>query len=188
MRQPMVRRLRSGRRLPFHPRRGLVHASPRRCAHRPDRHRRLRELRIVERADPYEDQMGPRLGLAEQRSAAARAEAAVHPIAAVGHARVVARRPGDLEGCRAKASADGPAACAEVLAIPAPADPRGDWRLGALPTNRAAKATACHCHVCLQDRDGAVQRLDSRVCRLSCKRRAVPRKMTPAGPSRGSPS
>ena len=143
-------RLCSGWRLPLRARASVVDASPRRRARRPDRHRRLRELRIVERSDPSEDQVRSRFGLAEQWSAAARAEPPVHPIAAVRDARVVARRPRHREGRHAKARTHRSAARAQVLAIAAPAHPRGDRRFRALPTNRAAKAAPCHGHVALQ--------------------------------------
>src|SRR5438270_2355880 len=155
----MTRRLRSGRRLLFHAGRGIINASPSWRARCPDGHRRLGELRIVERSYPNEDQVRSSLGLAKQGSATARAEAAVHPIAAVRHTRVVARRTRDLEGRCAKASANRSAACAQVLAIAAPARPRSDRRFSALPTNRTAKATACQCHVALQGQSGAASEI-----------------------------
>jgi hypothetical protein len=155
----MTRRLRRGRRLLFHARRGIINASPRWRARCPDGHRRLGELRIVERSNPNEDQMRSSLGLAKQGRATARAEAAVHPIAAVRHTRVVARRTRDLEGRCAKASANGSAACAQVLAIAAPARSRSDRRFSALPMNRTAKATACQCHVALQGQSAAASEI-----------------------------
>lgn len=149
------RRLRSWRWLLSHAWRDIIDAGPRWRARCPDGHRGLRELRIVERSNPNEDQMRSSLGLAEQWSATARAEAAVHPIAAVRHTRVVARRARDLEGRGAKARAHRSAAGAQVLAVAAPAHARGDRGFIALPTNRTAKATACQCHVALQGRSRA---------------------------------
>ena len=133
VRRHLARPLCSGRWLPFHARRGVINASPRRRTRCPDGHRGLRELRIVERSNPDEDQVRSSLSLAKQGSATARAEAAVHPIAAVRHTQVVARRTRDLEGRCAKASANRSAACAQVLTIAAPAHARRDWRSGALP-------------------------------------------------------
>jgi hypothetical protein len=154
-----ARRSCSGRRLPFHARRSTIDAGPRRRARRPDGHRRLGQLRIVERADANEDQVRSNLGLAEQWGAAARAEPAVHPVAAVRNTRVVDRRPGDREGRCAKAGADGSAASTQVLAIAAPAHPRRDRRFGALPPNRTAKATPCHGHLALRGRRGAAREI-----------------------------
>ena len=148
----MVRGLRSGRRLFFHARRSIANARPRWRARRPDGHRRLRELWIVERSNPNKNQVWAGLGLAEQRGATARAEAAVHAIAAVRDTRVVARRTRDCEARCAKASAYRSAACAQVLAIAAPAHARGNRRFSALPANRTAKATARHSHAALQGR------------------------------------
>lgn len=132
------KKLRSRRRLLFHPRQRLVDASPTRSAGRPYRHRRACQIRIVERPRPDKDQMRPRLGLAEERRAASRAEPAVHSIAAVGDTREVARLPGYLESRSAKGSTHRSAACAQVLAVSAPAHARHNGRLLALPSNRAA--------------------------------------------------
>jgi hypothetical protein len=90
------------------------------------------------------------LGLAEQWRATARAKAAVHPIATVRHTDVVARRTRDLEGRCPKASTNGSAARAEVLAIAAPAHPSSDRRFSALLTNGRAETTAGQCHLGLQ--------------------------------------
>ena len=145
----MTRRLCSGRRLLVDALRSVIDASPGRRARGPDGHRRLRELGIVECPDPNEDQVRPRLGLAEHRSAAVRAEPAVHPIAAVGHARIVGRRSLDLEGLGAKARPHRSAARAQVLAIAAPAHPRGDRRFIALPTYRTTETTTGNAHAAL---------------------------------------
>ena len=90
--------------------------------------------------------MGSRLGLAKERSATDRAKSAMHATATVCHTGEVARLSYDLERRRAKASANRSTACAQVLAITAPANPCGDRRFRALPANRAAKAPARHCH------------------------------------------
>ena len=148
----MARGLSGGRRLLLRARHCLVNAGPRWRARCPDGHRRLRKLRIVEGSSANEYQVRSGLRFAKQWRATARAEAAEHPVSAVRQARIVARRACNLEGRRVKARSDRAAACAQVLAIPAPAHPNGNWRLEALPKNFAAKATACQSHVTLQGR------------------------------------
>jgi hypothetical protein len=83
---------------------------------------------IIEGPNPNEDQMWSCLSLAKDRSTAIWAKPAVHSIAAVRHAREVARLPYDLERRGAKASTNRSAARAQVLAIAAPAHPRSDRR------------------------------------------------------------
>ena len=94
------------------------------------------------------------LSLAGKRSAANRAESAVHSSTTVGHTGVVARFPYDLERGCAKTSADRSTACAQVLAIATPANSRGDRRFCALPANRAAKTPACQCQLTLHGQRG----------------------------------
>jgi hypothetical protein len=138
-----------GRRLSFYARQCPVKASPTWRAGCPDRHRRTGNIGIIEGSNPNEDEMRSCLRLAKERSAAIGAKPSVHSIAAIRHAREVARLPFDLERGGAKASTHRSASRAQVLAIAAPAHPRGDGRLSAFPTNRTAKATACHCHCVL---------------------------------------
>jgi hypothetical protein len=159
VRQHMTQRLSDGRWLLFLARRGIINASPRWRAGSPDRHRRLCELRIVERSNSNEDQVRSSLGLAKQRRATTRTEASVHPIAAIRHTPVVTGGTHHLEGRCAKASANRSAACAQVLAVAAPAHPRRDRRFSALPTNRFAKATPCQCHFALQAQNGAASKV-----------------------------
>ena len=135
--------------MPFHTRQSCINACPTRRAGCPDRHCRADKIGIIEGPNPNEDQMWSCLSLAKDRSTAIWAKPAVHSIAAVRHAREVARLPYDLERGGAKASTNGSASRAQVLAIAAPAHPRSDRRLSALPTNRTAKAPACHCHCAL---------------------------------------
>ena len=146
----MARQLSRGRWLPFHTRQRCIDASPMWCARCPDRHCGAGNIGIIEGPNPNEDQMWSCLSLAKDRSAAIWAKPAVHSIAAVRHAREVARLPHDLERGGAKASANRSASPAQVLAIAAPAHPRSDWRVSALPTNRTTKAPACHRHCALQ--------------------------------------
>lgn len=146
----VTRELGCGWRLPFQSRQRGVDASPTWRTGRPDRHRRLGEIRIVERSCPHEYQVRSRLGLTEKRSAAFGAKPAVHTSPAIGHAREVARPSDDPERFGAKARANRSASRAEVLAIAAPAHARGDRRFRALPAHRAAQALSRDCHGCLQ--------------------------------------
>jgi hypothetical protein len=138
------------RRLPFQTRQSCINASPTRGTGRPNRHRRVGKIRIVECPRSDEDQVRSCLGLAEERSAAIRAEPTVHSVPTIGHTREVTHPPLDLERSGAKAGANRSTACAQILAIAAPAHPGRDWRLCALPANRAAKTPACDCHCALQ--------------------------------------
>ena len=146
----MARQLSRRRWLSFHTRQRCINASPMWSAGCPDRHCRAGKIWIIEGPNPNEDQMWSCLSLAKDRSTAIWAKPAVHSIAAVRHAREVARLPHDLERGGAKASANRSASPAQVLAIAAPAHPRSDWRVSALPTNRTTKAPACHRHCALQ--------------------------------------
>ncbi len=174
----MASRLCGGRWLPFHTRQSSINTSPTRRAGGPDRHCGARKIRIVESTSPHEDQMRSCLSLAEERGAAIAAEPAVHSIATVGHTQEVARFPHDLERCGAKAGANRPAACSQILAIAAPAHPSGDWRFRALPANRTAEAPACHCHCALQGQERVS--ISPRIVRL-------PPCSNPAGPPNPSP-
>ena len=173
----MPRQLSCGRRLPFRTRQSCVNAGPTRRTGCPDGHCRFGKIRIVESPCPNEDQVRPSLSLAEERSPAGWAESTVHSIATVRDTREVTRPPYDLEGRGAKASTNRSAACAQVLAIAAPAHPRRDWWLVALPANRAAKAPASHCHCALQGRNAGMLGTDHmpaplarrRQCRLTLR-------------------
>jgi hypothetical protein len=77
----------------------------------------------------------------------------MHAVAAVSDARVVTRLPYNLKCRRAKASPNRSTTCSQVLTIAAPANARRDRRLHTLPTNRAAKALAGHCHCTLQGQE-----------------------------------
>ena len=137
----MAGQLCCGRWLLFHTRQSCINTSPTRRTGGPDRHCRVGKIWIVESPSPNEDQMRSCLSLAKERSAAIEAEPSVHSTATVRHTREVARLPYDLERCGAKASANRSAACTQVLAIAAPAHPRGDRRFRALPANRSRKDT-----------------------------------------------
>ena len=146
----MPRRSRRGRWLFFHPGQRSINASPMRRTGCPDGHCGPGTIRIIEGPNPNEDQMRSRLSLAKKRSATIGAKSAVHTITTVRHTHEVARLPYDLERRGGKASANGSAAGAQVLAIAAPAYPRGDRRFRTLPADRAAQASACQCHRALQ--------------------------------------
>ena len=117
---------------------------------RPDCHRRLSEIRIVESADSHEDQMRPRLGLAEERCPARRTESPVHLVATLRDASIVVRLSGHCEAGRAEASVDRSAARTDVLALPAPAHARDNRRLRALPADSPAEASSCDGHSVFQ--------------------------------------
>lgn len=146
----MTRELRCRGRLPFQSRQSCLNASPTWRTGRPDRHRRVGKIRIVEGPRSDEDQVRSCLGLAKERSAASWAEPAMHSIPTIGHTREIAQPPYDLERCGAKAGTNCSTACTQILAIAAPAHPRGDWRFRTLPANRTAKTPACDCHCVLQ--------------------------------------
>src|SRR4051812_5244978 len=114
------------RRLPLRPRQLRVDARPTWRAGCPDGHGGAGGGRVIESSDTDEDQVGPCLGLAEERSAAITAEPAVHSIAAVCDARKVAHRSRDFERRRVEASANRSAAGTQVLAVPAPTGARDD--------------------------------------------------------------
>ena len=142
----MAGELRGGRGLLLHTRQFSIDAGPTRCTRRPNGHGRARTIRVVKASNPNEYQMWPRLCLAEQGSAAGRAKSPMHAVATVRDAREISRPPRNLERLGAKASSNGPATGAQVLAIAAPAGARSDRRFLALPTNRPAKAPASQCH------------------------------------------
>lgn len=127
-----------GRRLCLYPRQSSINARPSRRTRRPDSHRRVGEIGIVECPSSNVDQVRSCLCLAEEGRATIRAEPAVHSISAVGHAREIARPPTDLERRGAKADTNRSTASAQVLAIAAPAHPRSDRWFSALPANRTA--------------------------------------------------
>jgi hypothetical protein len=138
------------RRLHLHSRQLRVNAGPTWRAGYPDGHRGVSEIWIIEGSDPNEDQVWSCLSFAKERRSAIPTEPTVHSIAAVRGARKVACLSRNLERRRAKASANGSAACAQVLTVPAPTHAGNDWRLQAFPKNRTAEAPASHCHRSLQ--------------------------------------
>ena len=140
--------LRRWRWLPLHLRQFWADASPARRTRRPDRHRRIREIRIVECADAHEDQMRPRFRLAEKRGPTRRTESPMHLVAAGRDAWIIAGIAMHHECRRAKAGVDRSAAGTDILAVPAPAHARDNRRCRALPTNCSTKASACDRHGC----------------------------------------
>ena len=87
--QPQPSCSRCGRGLAFNTRKHTVEACPTRCACRPHRERRPREVRIVKRADSYEYQVRPGVSLTEERRAACAAEPPAHTVSAIGNAEVI---------------------------------------------------------------------------------------------------
>jgi hypothetical protein len=153
VRRHMANELRGRRGLLLHAWQAGVDTSPARCAGCPNGHCRVCKIRIVKASNSNEDQMRSCLRLAEQRSTASRAKPPMHAVAAVSNAREVTRLPYNLECRRAKASPNRSTTCPQVLTIAAPANARRDRRLHTLPTNRAAKALARHCHCTLQGQE-----------------------------------
>ena len=142
-----------GRRLLLHLRQRRVDLGPVGRGRRPDCHRRLSEMRIVESADSHEDQMRPHLGLAEERCPARRTESPVHFVATVCDTSIVARLSGHREGGSAEASVDRAAARTDILALPAPAHARDNWRLRAFPADCPAEASSCDRHSVFQSKE-----------------------------------
>ena len=144
----LVRRHSSRRRrwLLLHLRQRCVDLGPVGRGLRPDCHRRLSEIRIVESANSHEDQMRPCLGLAEQRCPARRTESPVHLVATGRDTSIVVRLSGHCEGGGAEASVDCSAARADILALPTPTRARDNWRLRAFPADCPAEASSCDRH------------------------------------------
>jgi hypothetical protein len=131
--------------------------SPVGCGQRPDCHRRLSKVRIVESADAHKNQMRPRLGLAEERRPARRTESPVHLVATVRDASIVVRLSGHCEGGSAEASVDRSAARTDILALPAPAHARDNRRLRAFPADCPAEASSCDRHSVFQAKEAILE-------------------------------
>jgi len=140
-----------GRRwLPLHLRQVCVDAGPARRRRRPDRHRRIGKIRMVEGADAHKDQMGPRFCLTEERRPASRAESPVHLVATVRDTRIIVTLACHDE-CRCpEAGVHRPAPGTEILALPAPANARDNRRRRAFPANFPTEASTCDRHSVLQ--------------------------------------
>ena len=142
-----------------------IDAGPARRTRRPDRHCRACMIRIIEAANPNEDQVRSRLCLAEQRCTARGTKSPMHSVAAVRKAREVSRLSHYLECGRAKASSNRSAARPQILAVAAPANARRDRRLVTLPTNCTAKAPASQRHRNLQGQEVRLRRMANRTLR-----------------------
>ena len=129
-----------------HLRRLCVDACPARRRRRPDRHRGIDEIWMVEAADADEDQMRPRLRLAEERSPARGAESPMHLVAAVRDTRIVARLAGHCERRCTKTGVDRPTPGADVLTVPAPANTGDNRRRRAFPADFPTETSTCHRH------------------------------------------
>ena len=136
------RRSRRRRRLPLHFQQRSVDLRPARCGRCPDRHRGLREVWIVEGADSHEDEVRPRLGLAEERRSARRTEPPMDLVPAVRDASIIAGLSDHGERFPAEAGIDRSAPGAEILAVPAPAYACHNGRLGALPVDCPTEASS----------------------------------------------
>src|SRR5271170_280822 len=118
------------RRRPVELRQRRVDAGPARRRTRPDRGGRLADFGIVQCSDAHDDQVWARLGFAEDTRTAVRAEAAMHHRAAVGGRSVELPFPRDRDRVPREHRIGRAAAAADILANPAPADPRRYRRLG----------------------------------------------------------
>lgn len=137
------------RRLLLDPSQLGIDASPSRRRRCPDRHRRDGEIRVVESADANENEMGTRLGLAEERRPAHWTKAPVHAVATVREAGIITGLPDHRERVGAEAGVYRSAAAADILAVPAPTHARDHRRRRAFPSNRPAQAATCYRHVVL---------------------------------------
>ena len=142
--------------MPLHLRQRCVDLGPVGRGGRPDCHRRVSEIRIVEGTDSHEDQMRPRLGLAEERCPARRTESPVHLATTVRDASIVVCPSSHCEGGRAEAGVDRAAPRTDILALPAPAHASDNWRLRAFPADCPAKASSCDCHSVFQSKEAYV--------------------------------
>src|ERR1700682_4411147 len=105
---------------------------------------------MVEGADVHKDQMRPRLCLTEERRPTRRAESPVHLVATVRDTWIVAGLARHRERCCPEAGVDRSAAGTEILAVPAPAQPRDNRGRRALPENCPTQASTCYRHSVLQ--------------------------------------
>ncbi len=94
--------------------------------------------------------MGPRLCLTEERRPAGRAEPPVHLVATVRDTWIVVGLAGYRELRCTETSVDRSAPSTDILALPAPANTRDNWRRRAFPANCPTKATTCDRHSVLQ--------------------------------------
>ena len=127
-----------------------VDASPAWRARCPDRQRRIREIGIVECSNAHEDEMRPRLCLAEEWRSAHWTESPVHMVAAVRHAGIVVGFAAHGERGGAEAGVNGSAAGANILALPAPAHARDDRWLRACPPDCSAQTSTGNRHSSLR--------------------------------------
>ena len=139
--------LRRWRRLTLDLRDARIDARPARCLRGPNRHRRLRYLRVIKRAAADEHEVGPRFCFAEHRRPARRTERAVHHTSAVCNAAMVAEFAFDRNCTLAKAGVHRPASRAQVLAETTPADASHDRSCADPIAHRLAQASTGDLHV-----------------------------------------
>lgn len=153
---------------------------------RPDCHRGLSEIRIVESADSDEDQMRPSLCLAKERCPTRRTESPVHLVATFRDGSIVVCLSGHCEGGSAEASVDRAAARTDILALPAPAHTRDNWRLRAFPADRSAEAPSCDRHSVFHSKEAQPLIAESYVGarKLGKSRRGRPAALLPWEPRR----
>jgi len=132
------------------PREGLVDPCPFWRLAGPDGGAGTGKGRVIKRAVTHDDEMGARLGGAEQMCSALWAEVPVHDIAAVGDAAVVARRAFDCRGNFNRVAREYQVDCGitagEVLAQPAPAQAHGNGLRRDAKAHRLAETTTGDFH------------------------------------------
>src|ERR1700722_188569 len=129
---------RRGRRLSFDTGQRRVDTGPTWRLRRPDGGSRPSNFAIVEGARAHENEMGPRLGLAEHLGAAGRTKAAVHDISAVGHTAKAAKLAVNSDRAARKTHVDGAITRPKILTEPTPTHARDDGRRRNPITNGAA--------------------------------------------------
>lgn len=116
-------------------------ACPRGGARAPDIYGRLDRRGIVQRPNTNDRQPRATGVFCEQVASASRAETTSNLIAALRSAGVLAEVPGYLNTCRGKNRIDRAVSC-KVLAVAAPADPRGHRLAGHNVADVSAEATS----------------------------------------------
>src|SRR5579875_2080184 len=119
-------------------------------------------LAVIERADAHHDELRSGGGLAEQRRAAGRAEAAAHRVAAIGRADMLGGLALQAHARDAEDRVHRRVAAGEVLAVPAPAGANGTRRVVEAEADRAAEASSGDWLRHVWPRDGGVGRYSRR--------------------------
>jgi len=123
-----------------------IEAGPGRCLRRPYCGGRFDDLTVVKRAAAYKYQVRAHFGLAEHLRATYRTEPAVHDVAAVGNAAVVAQLARHGNRNAREAGIDSATAGSQILAQPAPAHSRHNRCCADSIAHRLAQAPTGYLH------------------------------------------